>query len=64
MPRVFTLVLFIGECCASSQTGSGKTYTMEGPVNADEHTQGMIPRALQQVFTSSRDLNEKGWVVS
>jgi kinesin family protein C1 len=35
---------------------------MEGPVNADEHTQGMIPRALQQVFTSSRDLNEKGWV--
>ncbi|CAI8020879.1 Kinesin-like protein KIN-14N [Geodia barretti] len=49
---------------AYGQTGSGKTYTMEGPVNADEHTQGMIPRALQQVFTSSRDLNEKGWVVS
>jgi hypothetical protein len=45
-----------------SQTGSGKTYTMEGPVNADEYTQGMIPRALQQVFASSRDLNEKGWI--
>ena len=47
-----------------SQTGSGKTYTMEGPVNADECTQGMIPRALQQVFASSRELNDKGWVVS
>jgi kinesin family protein C1 len=47
---------------AYGQTGSGKTYTMEGPVNADEYTQGMIPRALQQVFASSRDLNEKGWI--
>ena len=45
------------------QTGSGKTYTMEGNT-ADPKKQGMIPRALEQVFRTSQDLKEKGWQVS
>lgn len=48
---------------AYGQTGSGKTYTMEGNT-ADHSTQGMIPRAMQQVFNTSLDLKEKGWQVN
>ena len=48
---------------AYGQTGSGKTYTMEGNT-ADHSTQGMIPRAMQQVFNTSLDLKEKGWQVT
>ena len=47
---------------AYGQTGSGKTYTMEGNT-ADHDKQGMIPRALEQVFRTSQDLREKGWQV-
>ena len=47
---------------AYGQTGSGKTYTMEGNT-ADHSTQGMIPRAMEQVFNTSQDLKEKGWQV-
>lgn len=36
---------------------------MEGPTNAEEHTQGMIPRALQQIFTTAQELSDKGWTV-
>ncbi|XP_078355961.1 carboxy-terminal kinesin 2-like, partial [Oculina patagonica] len=45
---------------AYGQTGSGKTYTMEGNT-ADHDQQGMIPRAMEQVFRTSQDLKEKGW---
>jgi len=45
---------------AYGQTGSGKTYTMEGNT-VDHSTQGMIPRALEQVFRTSQDLKDKGW---
>jgi len=48
---------------AYGQTGSGKTYTMEGNT-ADHDKQGMIPRAMEQVFRTSQDLKEKGWQVS
>lgn len=48
---------------AYGQTGSGKTYTMEGNT-ADPKKQGMITRALEQVFRTSQDLKEKGWQVS
>ena len=48
---------------AYGQTGSGKTYTMEGNT-ADHDKQGMIPRAMEQVFRTSQDLREKGWQVS
>lgn len=36
---------------------------MEGPCYPDDQTQGMIPRALQQVFAAARDLSDKGWTV-
>ena len=36
------------------QTGSGKTYTM----SADD---GMIPRAVHQIYATARSLEEKGW---
>ena len=36
------------------QTGSGKTYTMSS-------LDGMIPRAVHQIYETARDLEEKGW---
>ncbi len=44
---------------AYGQTGSGKTYTMEGGKGDEE--KGMIPRAVQQIFDSIADSNQKGW---
>jgi kinesin family member C1 len=47
------------------QTGSGKTYTMEGPsgsiLNGNIGESGIIPRAVQQIFESTKDLESKGW---
>lgn len=48
---------------AYGQTGSGKTYTMEGP---EAHllcpeNEGMISRAVTQIFSASHKLREKGW---
>ncbi|GME31338.1 kinesin-like protein klpa [Neofusicoccum parvum] len=36
------------------QTGSGKTFTMSS-------VDGMIPRAVQQIYATAQDLEEKGW---
>ncbi|KAK8173571.1 P-loop containing nucleoside triphosphate hydrolase protein [Phyllosticta citrichinensis] len=36
------------------QTGSGKTYTMSSP-------DGMIPLAVQQIYNTAQELEEKGW---
>lgn len=36
---------------------------MEGPPYPDELSEGMIPRALRQVFSAAQDLSDKGWVV-
>jgi kinesin family protein C1 len=36
------------------QTGSGKTHTMSS-------TDGMIPRAVRQIYGWAKDLEEKGW---
>ncbi|KAJ7065566.1 kinesin-domain-containing protein [Mycena amicta] len=44
---------------AYGQTGSGKSWTMEG--GSTEETQGMIPRAVAQVFRVAEELKEKGW---
>ncbi|XP_045175313.2 carboxy-terminal kinesin 2-like isoform X2 [Mercenaria mercenaria] len=46
---------------AYGQTGSGKTYTMEGPSVEDEENRGMISRAVLQIFSSTRELEDKGW---
>ena len=40
---------------AYGQTGSGKTYTMSSP------NDGMIPRAVHQIYTVAESLKEKGW---
>jgi len=42
---------------AYGQTGSGKTYTMLG----SEDNRGIIPRAISQIFTSSKQLGTQGW---
>jgi kinesin family member C1 len=39
------------------QTGSGKTYTM----SAED---GMIPRAVRQIYDTAKSLEEKGWQYS
>lgn len=39
---------------AYGQTGSGKTYTMSS-------NDGMIPRAMIQIFDTTNNLKEKGW---
>ncbi|KAJ9616747.1 kinesin-like nuclear fusion protein [Cladophialophora chaetospira] len=39
---------------AYGQTGSGKTYTM----SAED---GMIPRALRQIYTTSKELESRDW---
>lgn len=43
---------------AYGQTGSGKTYTMEGKFDVE---MGMIPRTVNQIFSSALQLEEKGW---
>lgn len=40
---------------AYGQTGSGKTYTMSYP------QEGMIPRAVTQIFETTQELRELGW---
>jgi kinesin family member C1 len=42
---------------AYGQTGSGKTFTM----SSDD---GMIPRALRQIYSTSKDLESRGWKYS
>ena len=39
---------------AYGQTGSGKTFTMSSE-------DGMIPRALRQIYSTSKDLEARGW---
>ncbi|KAF2086401.1 carboxy-terminal kinesin 2 [Saccharata proteae CBS 121410] len=39
------------------QTGSGKTHTMSS-------LDGMIPRAVNQIYTTAKELGEKGWTYS
>eukprot|EP01111_Echinosteliopsis_oligospora_P006308 TRINITY_DN20388_c0_g1_i1.p1 TRINITY_DN20388_c0_g1~~TRINITY_DN20388_c0_g1_i1.p1 ORF type:complete len:565 (+),score=107.70 TRINITY_DN20388_c0_g1_i1:69-1697(+) len=54
------------------QTGSGKTFTMEGPPKSMENAshglgyshdenRGMIPRTVEQIFSSAIALESKGW---
>ncbi|KAK1922557.1 P-loop containing nucleoside triphosphate hydrolase protein [Papiliotrema laurentii] len=44
---------------AYGQTGSGKSWTMEG--GQTEETMGMIPRAIDMIFTVSKQLEDRGW---
>ncbi|GBG59903.1 hypothetical protein CBR_g66708 [Chara braunii] len=45
---------------AYGQTGSGKTYTMLGATEP-ERERGMIPRSLEQIFMTSKGLEQQGW---
>eukprot|EP00300_Choanocystis_sp_HF-7_P041219 c7894_g1_i1.p1 GENE.c7894_g1_i1~~c7894_g1_i1.p1 ORF type:complete len:467 (-),score=116.35 c7894_g1_i1:135-1535(-) len=45
---------------AYGQTGSGKTFTMEGDSRVP-NGEGMIPRAMQQIFASVASMAEKDW---
>ena len=42
---------------AYGQTGSGKTHTMLG----EDGNLGMIPRAMEQIFASSKAMQAEGW---
>ncbi|KAI9279770.1 kinesin heavy chain [Sporodiniella umbellata] len=44
-----------GTVFAYGQTGSGKTYTMMGSDIDDEKSKGIIPRIVEQIFTSIND---------
>ncbi|XP_041069525.1 kinesin-like protein KIFC1 isoform X4 [Carcharodon carcharias] len=46
---------------AYGQTGSGKTFTMEGPDDMTSETKGMIPRAVDQIFSTAQELKTMGW---
>ena len=45
---------------AYGQTGSGKTHTMMG----DPSNLGMIPRAMEQILCSSKELEAQGWSIT
>ncbi|WVR09072.1 hypothetical protein IAU60_006133 [Kwoniella sp. DSM 27419] len=44
---------------AYGQTGSGKSWTMEG--GQTDLDAGMIPRAIEMIFSASRGLQDRGW---
>ena len=44
-----TLKGFESTCFAYGQTGTGKTYTMEGDITSEQHA-GVIPRSVQAIF--------------
>ncbi|KAJ1473021.1 P-loop containing nucleoside triphosphate hydrolase protein, partial [Baffinella frigidus] len=52
---------------AYGQTGSGKTYTMQGhsaeggDVGADAKEAGLIPRAVEKVFSEAKERAADGW---
>ena len=53
---------FNGTIFAYGQTGTGKTFTMEGkPTGADGELRGVVPRACEQVFAAAHELALLGW---
>jgi kinesin family protein C1 len=47
---------------AYGNTGSGKTFTMEGcAADEKEDLRGIIPRSVQQVFQSVKEMSKFGW---
>jgi kinesin family member C1 len=49
---------------AYGQTGSGKTYTMLGGERHDLQSEGMIPRAVKQIFNTAREGGEMKYVLA
>ena len=52
---------FNGSIFAYGQTGSGKTYTMQGECMEDSANRGIMPRAIQHVFSQFQELSSHGW---
>ncbi|CAG8760778.1 14192_t:CDS:2, partial [Dentiscutata erythropus] len=46
---------------AYGQTCAGKTYTMQGPQDPTIYNEGMIPRAVRQIFNHVDELKSQGW---
>ncbi|CAO3568935.1 unnamed protein product [Mortierella alpina] len=46
---------------AYGQSRSGKTYTMEGPLDTSEDTMGLIPRGMLQLFQTVKEMERRGW---
>ncbi|KAF0484069.1 kinesin-domain-containing protein [Gigaspora margarita] len=46
---------------AYGQTCAGKTYTMQGPQDPTIYNEGMIPRAVRQIFNHVNELKTQGW---
>jgi kinesin family protein 3/17 len=51
-----------GTIFAYGQTGTGKTFTMEGPAEP-AHLKGIIPRAFEHVFKAINSTTNKQWMV-
>ncbi|KAM5262677.1 kinesin-like protein KIFC1 [Ctenodactylus gundi] len=49
---------------AYGQTGSGKTFTMEGGPDGDPQLEGLIPRAVQYLFSVAQEMSSQGWTYS
>ena len=49
--------VYIKICIKFRQTGSGKTYTMEGVENDNQH--GIISRTISKIFEETNSLVEK-----
>ena len=51
-----------GTIFAYGQTGTGKTFTMEGVANNDE-LKGIIPRSIDWIFNSIKSYNDQTFLV-
>ena len=63
--RIIESVLegYNGTIFAYGQTGTGKTYTMEGDKNCEEN-KGIIPRTFEQIFNTIDGTSETQFLVS
>ena len=51
-----------GTIFAYGQTGTGKTYTMEG-VSKDPEKQGLIPRSFEHIFSHIAQSRDRQYLV-
>ncbi|KAF9101416.1 hypothetical protein BGX29_005631 [Mortierella sp. GBA35] len=61
--QMLPLVLSGGSACvfAYGTTGSGKSYTLEGPLGAAEESVGLIPRSTLHIYEATRVQESNGW---
>eukprot|EP00210_Caulerpa_lentillifera_P004169 g3975.t1 len=49
------VILQLGTIFAYGQTGTGKSYTMEGPKQATMDSEGIVPRSARHIFNSIKE---------